>query len=248
VRAYHILTHGGRMIYCFDIDGTICSSVNNSKYGDAVVFENMLNKINALHDEGNIIYFMTARGSVSGKDWSDFTKDQLNGWGFKYHKLIMNQKPHADYFIDDKGYNAKDWAKKNTKIVRGVIAGAFDVIHPGYIHTFEASQNHCDHLTVCLHTDPSVNGKMRPILSQEERIRILKSIKFVDEVIPYNTEKDLENLLRDNEYDVRILGSDYKNKSITGNNLCKKTVYIDRDHGWTTTKFKKLIHDNFGDL
>ena len=66
------------MIYCFDIDGTICSPVKNSKYDEAVPFDNMLNKINQLYDEGNKIYFMTARGSVSGKDWTDFTKKQLN--------------------------------------------------------------------------------------------------------------------------------------------------------------------------
>ena len=97
------------MIYCFDIDGTVCSSVRNSEYEKATVFPEALREINRLYDEGHRIIFMTARGSVSGRDWTDVTVKQLAGWGFKYHELIMNKKPNADLFIDDKGINANDW-------------------------------------------------------------------------------------------------------------------------------------------
>ena len=99
------------MIYCFDIDGTVCSTVQNSEYEKAVVFPEALIEVNRLYDEGHRIIFMTARGSVSGKDWTDVTVRQLNKWGFKYHELIMNKKPNADFFIDDKGVNADDWRK-----------------------------------------------------------------------------------------------------------------------------------------
>ena len=68
-----------------------------------------IKKINYLYDEGNKIIFMTARGSVSKRDWTQFTVDQLKSWGVKYHELIMNKKPHADFFIDDKAINAEDW-------------------------------------------------------------------------------------------------------------------------------------------
>lgn len=97
------------MIYCFDIDGTICSSVQNSEYQKAMPFADVLNEINRLYEEGNKIIFMTARGCVSGKDWTDFTRSQLKDWGVKYHELITNVKPHADIFIDDKALNATDW-------------------------------------------------------------------------------------------------------------------------------------------
>ena len=233
------------MIYCFDIDGTICSSVENSQYHHAKPFRNMLKKINSLFEEGNIIYFMTARGSVSGKDWTHFTKEQLDRWGFKYHKLITNQKPHAHYFIDDKGYNAVDWAKEHTDVDRGVLAGAFDVIHPGYIHLFKESKKHCDHLTVLLHADPSHNGKVKPVLTLEERKLILSSIKFIDDIIPYETEADLEKILAEKKYDIRILGSDYLDKKITGSDLCDRIAWIDRSHGWSATKYKKMIANSY---
>ena len=80
------------MIYCFDIDGTVCTSVENSKYHEAEVIPVMLNLINELYDQGHTIKFMTARGCVSGIDWTDITTRQLDDWGFKYHELIMNKK------------------------------------------------------------------------------------------------------------------------------------------------------------
>ena len=233
------------MIYCFDIDGTICSSVKNSDYPSAVPFENMLKKINELYDEGNTIYFMTARGSVSGKDWTEFTSKQLNDWGFKYHKLITNQKPHADLFIDDKGRNAIEWSKMNTKIIRGVIAGAFDVIHPGYILMFKDALKYCNHLTVCLHSDPSNNKKMKPVMNIEDRKLILESIRYVDDIIIYNSEEDLEKVLLDKNFDVRILGDDYLSRKITAENTTEKTVFVNRDHNWSTTKYKKLIFESY---
>jgi glycerol-3-phosphate cytidylyltransferase len=245
VCASNFSSYGGLMIYCFDIDGTICSTVKNSKYHEAVVFSNMLEKINSLHDEGNMIYVMTARGSVSGKDWTEFTKKQLDDWGFKYHKLITNQKPHAHYFIDDKGHNVKQWSLENTRKIKGVVAGAFDVIHPGYIDMFEEAKKHCNYLTVCLHESVSNKNKLSLVLSVKERRKMLESLSFVDEIIQYRNETELEQILKTENFDVRILGDDYKNKSITGKNLCKKNVFVNRDHGWSTTKFKRKIYESF---
>ena len=235
------------MIYCFDIDGTVCSVVNNSDYKNAILFPHMLEKINSLFDDGHLIYFMTARGSVSGKDWTEFTENQLRQWGFKYHRLITNQKPHAHYFIDDRAYNAAEWSRKNTNLIRGVIAGAFDVLHPGYIHMFKQSLNHCNNLTICLHKDPTSNKKMKPILTLEERKEILQSLRYIDNIYTYNTEQELESILKTNKFDVRILGDDYLNKKITGSEYCEKTIFIPRDHGWSATKFKKMIFESFKD-
>ena len=96
------------MTYCFDIDGTICST-NNSEYESAEPFLDIIEKINLLYTQGNKIIFMSARGSRSGKDWTKFTQHQLQSWDVKYHELIMNKKPHADIFIDDKAMNVSAW-------------------------------------------------------------------------------------------------------------------------------------------
>lgn len=91
-------------IYVFDIDGTICSNTNGD-YESAVPYEDVIQKINQLYDSGNTIKMMTARGSTTGIDWTSATQKQLNEWGVKYHQLIMNSKPHADVFVDDKAIN-----------------------------------------------------------------------------------------------------------------------------------------------
>ena len=96
------------MVYCFDIDGTICYT-ENGDYHNSSPWYNIINRINELYSDGNKIILMTARGANSGKDWSDFTAYQMNEWGVKYHELIMNKKPHADVFIDDKAINIRDW-------------------------------------------------------------------------------------------------------------------------------------------
>lgn len=125
----------------------------------------------------------------------------------------------------------------------GVIAGNFDVIHPGYMRMFRECKEHCEYLTVLLHEDPSVERpeKLKPILSVDDRIEILLGIIYIDSVISYKTEHDLYNLLAAMNPDVRFLGDDYLNKSYTGDDLNIPVYWIGRDHGWSTTKFKQLI-------
>ena len=128
----------------------------------------------------------------------------------------------------------------------GFLAGNFDVIHPGYIKMFKDSKSVCEHLIVGLHTDPSIErpSKIKPILSVEERTEMLLSIEYIDEVIPYDTEDQLFSLLDFLRPDVRILGSDYKDRSFTGDDLGIPIHYHERDHEWSTTKFKKLIAES----
>ena len=125
----------------------------------------------------------------------------------------------------------------------GVIAGNFDVIHPGYIHMFDECKNYCDTLLLLLHDDPSVERpeKIKPILSLNERTMILNSLKQIDQIITYKTESDLYEILMNKKIDVRFLGDDYRDKSFTGDDLNIPIHYLDRSHGWSTTKFKKLI-------
>lgn len=128
-------------------------------------------------------------------------------------------------------------------MIVGFIAGAFDVIHPGYVHMFKEAKEYCDFLIVGLHKDPESNGKLKPILSVEERQNILTSLRFVDAVLVYEGENGLYELLKKQDPDVRFLGEDYKGKKITGEDLNIQTVFLSRDHGWSTTKFKTLIYE-----
>jgi glycerol-3-phosphate cytidylyltransferase len=128
-------------------------------------------------------------------------------------------------------------------MIRGVIAGNFDVIHPGYIAMFDECKKHCDKLIVCLHEDPSIERpeKLKPILHWSDRVKILDSLVQVDFVFLYQTEADLYEALVKGEFDVRFLGDDYVGKTYTGYELNIPIHYLNRDHGWSTTKYKQLI-------
>ena len=131
-------------------------------------------------------------------------------------------------------------------MIKGVIAGNFDVIHPGYIAMFKEMKKHCDCLIVLLHTDPSIERpeKLKPVLSSDDRKEILESLKYVDDVIRYTYEEQLLDLLKIGEFDIRFLGDDYINKPFTGDCLKIPIHYMNRDHGWSTTKYKRLIADS----
>ena len=126
---------------------------------------------------------------------------------------------------------------------RGFIAGNFDVIHPGYIKMFRECKANCTHFTILLHSDPSIERpeKLKPILTLEERIEVLSSIKYIDDIQSYIYEIELYELIKKGKYSIRFLGDDYINKSFTGDDLEIKIYYLSRDHGWSTTKFKNLI-------
>ena len=130
--------------------------------------------------------------------------------------------------------------------LKGVIAGNFDVIHPGYIEMFNEMKNHCDILIVLLHTDPSIErpNKLKPVTTAEERKKMLLSFEAVDDVFCYTYEEQLLDLLKWGEFDIRFLGDDYKNKPFTGDNLKTPIFYLNRNHGWSTTKFKTLISNS----
>ena len=235
-----------KMRYCFDIDGTICNTPCNPdghgvRYWDATPIDMMVDKINRLYDEGHYIILMTARGRGSGKDWTEFTAQQMKDWGLKYHEIEpMFHKPNADIFIDDKGINVEEWKRLNIG-KKGIVAGAFDVIHPGYIRLFKEAKDHCSHLTVALHENPAMARpyKIEPSQSVEDRKEILKAIKYVDDVVVYQSEDTFLSYLDD--YDVRFLGEDYSDGSFTGKDNPIEIVFINRDHGYSSTKLKQQI-------
>ena len=102
-----------KLVYCFDLDGTLCTQTESGKYSDALPYQNAINAVNSLYDDGHKIIIDTARGSSSKIDWFDLTKDQLKTWGLKYHILRVGQKLHADIFVDDKAINAFAWRLTN---------------------------------------------------------------------------------------------------------------------------------------
>ena len=132
-------------------------------------------------------------------------------------------------------------------MVKGVIAGNFDVIHPGYIKTFKECKENCDHFTILLHSDPTIERptKLKPILTIEERMEVLYSIKYVNQIKVYTYENELIELLKNGEFNVRFLGDDYIDKDFTGRSLNIPIHYISRAHGWSTTKFKNLLVNSF---
>ena len=128
-------------------------------------------------------------------------------------------------------------------MIRGFTAGNFDVIHPGYIKLFKECFQNCDHFTIFLHSDPSIErpSKLKPILTIEDRIEILESIKYISDIKTYTYESELYQLIKKGNYNIRFLGDDYKNQKYTGDDLDIKIHFLKRDHGWSTTKFKTLI-------
>ena len=125
----------------------------------------------------------------------------------------------------------------------GFTAGNFDLLHPGYIYTFEAAKENCDYFVVFLQRDPSLTRftKYKPVVPLYERYKVLMSIKYIDEVVCYDDEDDLLRLIEFYKPDVRILGDDYIGKRFTGDHLPIDVVYTTRAHGWSTTKIKDLI-------
>lgn len=131
---------------------------------------------------------------------------------------------------------------RGDKIV-GFTAGNFDLLHPGYIYTFEEAKKHCDIFLIFLQIDPSAtrNTKYKPVVPCYERYRALMALRDVDEVYMYQTEDELYELIKFWKPDVRILGEDYIGKKFTGDDLPPKIIYTTRSHGWSTTKLKDLI-------
>ena len=133
---------------------------------------------------------------------------------------------------------------KKNKIV-GITFGSFDLCHYGHALMFEECKEYCDYLIVGVQSDPNIDRpeKNKPVQSHEERIGIVSSLKFVDEVISYDTEADLIEILKKVEPDVRILGADHKGTQFTGYELPIKCIFNSRDHGFSTSELRKRVHE-----
>jgi glycerol-3-phosphate cytidylyltransferase len=130
------------------------------------------------------------------------------------------------------------------KIV-GITFGSFDLCHYGHALMFEECKQYCDYLIVGVQSDPSIDRpeKNSPIQSHKERLGIVSSIKFVDEVKPYDTESDLIKVLKEVNPDIRILGADHQGTEFTGHELPIKCIFNSRDHGYSTSELRKRIFE-----
>ena len=131
----------------------------------------------------------------------------------------------------------------------GFVAGSFDILHPGYVMMLKECKDNCSYLVVGLHENPSWgrDNKNSPIMSLHERFLVLKSIRYVDEIAPYNNENELVNLLKFYSPDVRFLGSDYKTeemkRKITGRLYCENIYFINRFHNYSSSSLRKEIYE-----
>ncbi|MDQ1167134.1 adenylyltransferase/cytidyltransferase family protein [Flavobacterium sp. SORGH_AS_0622] len=129
----------------------------------------------------------------------------------------------------------------------GITFSAFDLLHAGHIKMLEEAKRQCDYLIVGLQIDPALDRpeKNSPTQTVVERYIQLKGCKFVDEIIPYATEQDLEDILRSHKIDVRIIGEEYQNKNFTGRNYCEekgiKLHFNKRDHRFSSSGLRKEV-------
>jgi len=124
----------------------------------------------------------------------------------------------------------------------GITFSSFDLLHAGHIAMLSEAKDHCDYLIVGLHTDPTIDrkSKNKPIQSVFERWLQLKGCKYVDEIIPYETEEDLINLLHILTPDVRIIGEEYRGKEFTGKGIIPE-YYNNRKHNYSSTYLRERI-------
>ena len=131
----------------------------------------------------------------------------------------------------------------------GFTCSTFDLLHAGHVVMLEEAKRHCDYLIVGLQTDPTIDRpeKNAPIQSIVERQIQLSAIKYVDEIVVYTTEADLEDLLLTLPINIKVMGEEYKNKDFTGKQICKdrgiKVIYNGRDHSFSSTSLRKRVYE-----
>jgi len=130
------------------------------------------------------------------------------------------------------------------EICKGITAGTFDLLHAGHVAMFEEAKSVCDHLTVAIQIDPSLDRseKNSPIQTIVERQIQVKAIRWVDDVIVYSRERDLEDIFVVLPLDIRIIGEEYKDKEFTAKEICKrrgiKIHYNTRQHSFSSSELR----------
>jgi glycerol-3-phosphate cytidylyltransferase len=129
----------------------------------------------------------------------------------------------------------------------GFTASSFDLLHAGHVQMLREAKEQCDYLIVGLQIDPSKDRpeKNAPIQTVVERYTQLKAVSYINEIIPYDTEQDLEDILTMYHIDVRIIGEEYKDKTFTGRAICASReidIYFNkRDHRFSSSDLRKRV-------
>ena len=129
----------------------------------------------------------------------------------------------------------------------GITCSSFDLFHAGHVKMLEEAKEHCDFLIVALQTDPTIDRpeKNKPKQSIVERYIQVEACKYVDQIVPYTTEKDLEDIFLSFRLDVRIIGEEYKDKHFTAKDICKdrgiEIIYNSRAHDWSSSELRNRI-------
>jgi len=132
-------------------------------------------------------------------------------------------------------------------MITGITASTFDLLHAGHIEMLREAKSQCDYLIAALQIDPSIDrkNKNKPVQTIVERYTQLEAVKYIDEVIPYLTEQDLEDILEMRDIQVRILGEEYRNQDFTGRDICKKrniNLYFNkRDHRFSSSGLRQRV-------
>lgn len=132
----------------------------------------------------------------------------------------------------------------------GFTCSTFDLLHAGHIIMLREAKEHCDYLIVGLQTDPTIDRpgeKNKPVQSLVERYAQLSAVEYVDEIVPYETEQDLIDILTMYHIDMRILGEEYREKDFTGKEVCRKRgieLYFNkRDHRFSTSDLRERVEN-----
>ena len=132
----------------------------------------------------------------------------------------------------------------------GFTCSTFDLLHAGHIIMLREAKEHCDYLIVGLQTDPTIDRpgeKNKPVQSLVERYAQLSAVEYVDEIVPYETEQDLIDILTMYHIDMRILGEEYREKDFTGKEICRKRgieLYFNkRDHRFSTSDLRERVEN-----
>jgi len=131
----------------------------------------------------------------------------------------------------------------------GFTCGAFDLVHPGHMVMFEDAKHQCGYLIVGLQSDPTIDRpdvKNKPVQSVRERLEMLKAIRYIDEVIVYDTEDDLYELLKEIKPNIRIIGSDWQQSDtgFTGDDLPIKVYWHHRSHDWSSSDLRERVFES----
>ena len=136
----------------------------------------------------------------------------------------------------------------DTNMRIGITASTFDLFHAGHVKMLEEAKQQCDYLIVALQIDPSIDRDWKNPPSQTivERYIQVSGSKYVDEVVPYLTEQDLEDILASFDIDVRIIGDEYRDQNYTGKEICMKRgieiYYNKRDHRFSSTALRNSVY------